>query len=264
MNYLMEIKAFYDRLETNPLPSPAIALWHALMYIANKTGWQQEFGVALSVLVLRSGLNETAVKRARNKLVQEGYITWRSRSGNQSAIYSINSLVVQNNTKNEPQSEPQCEPQSEPQCEPQCAPINKQNKTKQNKICGVSKDTLRQTDVRLAIAKWNELSEFGIKPVKRVNSGTKRYDSLCARIREYGIEDVINAIDRIKVSDFLQGKNNRGWTITFGWFVLPSNFPKVLEGDYDNREGGGDDGSSGKAGADEKEWNPAEHWGRFD
>ena len=133
MNYLMEIKAFYDRLETNPLPSPAIALWHALMYIANKTGWQQEFGVALSVLVLRSGLNETAVKRARNKLVQEGYITWRSRSGNQSAIYSINSLVVQNHTKNEPQSEPQTDPQCEPQSDPQSAPINKQNKTKQNR-----------------------------------------------------------------------------------------------------------------------------------
>ena len=142
--------------------------------------------------------------------------------------------------------------------------IEERKKERKEEDIRVSNDTLRQTDVRLAIAKWNELSEFGIKPVTRVNSGTKRYDSLCARIREYGIEDVLNAIDRIKVSDFLQGKNNRGWTITFGWFVLPSNFPKVLEGDYDNREGGGDDGSSGKAGADEKEWNPEEHWGRFD
>lgn len=133
MNYLMEIKAFYDRLETNPLPSPAIALWHALMYIANKTGWQEEFGVALSVLVLRSGLNETAVKRARNKLMQEGYITWRSRNGNQSAIYTIKSLVVvQNKIKNDLQCAPQCDPQTDPQSEPQCAPINKQNKTKQN------------------------------------------------------------------------------------------------------------------------------------
>lgn len=131
MNYLMEIKAFYDRLETNPLPSPAIALWHALMYIANKTGWQEEFTVALSVLVLRSGLNETAVKRARNKLMQEGYITWRSRGGNQAAVYKIESLVVQNQPKNDPQCDPQSAPQSAPQTDPQSAPINKQNKTKQ-------------------------------------------------------------------------------------------------------------------------------------
>ena len=136
MNYLAEIKAFYDRLELNPLPSPAIALWHALMSIANKTGWQQEFTVAVSVLVLKSGLNAQAIKRARNRLEQDGYITWKSRGGNLSAVYHLNSLVVQNGIKNVPQCEPQNEPQTEPQsvsqCEPQSVPINKhkQNETK--------------------------------------------------------------------------------------------------------------------------------------
>lgn len=129
MNYIAEIKAFYDRLELNPLPSPAIALWHALMSIANKTGWQQEFTVAVSVLVLKSGLNAQAIKRARNRLEQDGFITWRSRGGNQSAIYHLNSLVVQNEVKNvpqcEPQSVPQTDPQAVPQCEPQSVPINK-------------------------------------------------------------------------------------------------------------------------------------------
>ncbi len=115
MNYLAEIKAFYDRLELNPLPSPAIVLWHALMSIANKTGWQQEFTVAVSILVLKSGLNAQAIKRARNRLEQDGFITWRSRGGNQSAIYHMNSLMVQNDIKNVPQSVPQSEPQTVPQ-----------------------------------------------------------------------------------------------------------------------------------------------------
>ena len=128
MNYIAEIKAFYDRLELNPLPSPAIALWHALMSIANKTGWQQEFTAAVSILVLKSGLNAQAIKRARNRLEQDGYITWRSRGGNQSAIYHINSLVVQNCEKNVPQYEPQSEPQYEPQSEPQNTVV--QNSTK--------------------------------------------------------------------------------------------------------------------------------------
>ena len=122
MNYIAEIKAFYDRLELNPLPSPAIALWHALMSIANKTGWQQEFTVAVSVLVLKSGLNAQAIKRARNRLEQDGYITWRSRGGNQAAVYHLNSLVVQNEVKNVPQCEPQSVPQTEPQSVPQCEP----------------------------------------------------------------------------------------------------------------------------------------------
>lgn len=137
MNYIAELKAFYDRLELNPLPSPAIALWHALMSIANKTGWQQEFTVAVSVLVLKSGLNAQAIKRARNRLEQDGYVTWRSRGGNQSAIYHLNSLVVQNEYKNVPQfvpqGEPQGEPQTVPQCEPQSVPINKHKQNNTNR-----------------------------------------------------------------------------------------------------------------------------------
>lgn len=136
MNYLAELRAFYDRLELNPLPSPAIALWHALMSIANKTGWQQEFTVAVSVLVLKSGLNAQAIKRARNRLEQDGYITWRSRGGNQSAIYHLNSLVVQNDSKNVPQTDPQTDPQSVPQSvpqsEPQSVPIIKHKLNKTN------------------------------------------------------------------------------------------------------------------------------------
>ena len=82
-----------------------------------------------------------------------------------------------------------------------------------------------------------------------MNSGSKRYDSLCARIREYGIDTVIAAIERIKDSDFLQGKNNRNWIITFDWLVKPSNFPKVLEGNYD--DSGGENNSRPRYSADD-------------
>ena len=106
MNYLAELKAFYDRLELNPQPNTVIALWHALMSIANKAGWPDTFTVASSVLGLRSGLNASALKRARNKLATDGFIDWKPRGGNQSAQYHIKSLVVQNRHENEPQSEP--------------------------------------------------------------------------------------------------------------------------------------------------------------
>lgn len=92
MNYIAEIKAFYDWLEINPLPPPAIVLWYALMHIANKTGWQQEFTVAVSVLQNKTGLNAKAIERARNSLCQSGRINWKSRKGSQSAIYSMISL----------------------------------------------------------------------------------------------------------------------------------------------------------------------------
>lgn len=99
----------------------------------------------------------------------------------------------------------------------------------------VSDDTVCQTDVRLIVEAWNELEACGIKPVSRLNSGSRRYKSLVARIRAYNTAEVLSAIEKIKHSDFLQGKNRQGWTITFDWFVLPNNFPKVLEGNYDNK-----------------------------
>ena len=101
-------------------------------------------------------------------------------------------------------------------------------------IITVSNETVCQTDVRRVAEEWNKLQAYGIKPISRFNCHSKRYELLVTRIRQYGITEVLSAIERIKLSDFLQGKNNKGWVITFDWFVLPNNFPKVLEGNYDN------------------------------
>ena len=114
----------------------------------------------------------------------------------------------------------------------------KEIKGKENKVNNitVSKDTVRQTqDVQLVVEEWNSLIEFGIKPISKLTCESKRYRSLVARIKQYGVDDVLKAIDNIRNSDFLQGKaSKRPWVITFDWFVLPNNFPKVLEGQYNN------------------------------
>ncbi|KMY49208.1 DnaD domain-containing protein [Peribacillus loiseleuriae] len=89
MNYIKLINAFYDRLETNSLSTSAIALWHALVHVNNKAGWQREFSVAVSVLCIKAGLSERTVNNARNDLKIKGFIDFRSRKGNQAAIYSL-------------------------------------------------------------------------------------------------------------------------------------------------------------------------------
>ena len=109
------------------------------------------------------------------------------------------------------------------------------DKEKDNKLI-VSKDTICQTDVRRVIEEWNKLQEVGINPIRDIKPSSKRYQLLKGRIREYGINEVLNAINNVRNSDFLRGENNRGWTITFDWFVKPNNFLKTLEGNY-NKEG---------------------------
>lgn len=90
-------------------------------------------------------------------------------------------------------------------------------------------------DIKSVVDVWNALSnDTAIKPVSKMLSTSKRYQMLVARIKEYSLDDVLKAIEKIKQSDFLKGNNNKGWIITFDWFVRPNNFPKVLEGNYTN------------------------------
>ena len=74
---------------------------------------------------------------------------------------------------------------------------------------------------------WNSLPVTPIRDIKN-----KRLEQLRARIRECSFDDVLKAIENIRNSPFLLGKNSRGWQIKFDWFVMPNNFQKVLEGNY--------------------------------
>ena len=98
-----------------------------------------------------------------------------------------------------------------------------------------SKESNCRTDVQRCLNAWNSLEKFGIKKVSRLTSTSQRYQMLSKRISEYGVESVLTAIENVKNSDFLQGKTNkRAEWFDFEWFVRPNNFPKVLEGKYDN------------------------------
>ena len=90
----------------------------------------------------------------------------------------------------------------------------------------------RTKDVRRIIEAWNSL---GLQQVTKVPSDSKRGGMLRARVNEYGVDKVLEAIEKVRSSDFLKGQSKSGFIITFEWFVRPNNFPKVLEGNYDNR-----------------------------
>lgn len=79
---------------------------------------------------------------------------------------------------------------------------------------------------------WNELSLFGIEPIPKMGISSVQYRNLKSIVEEYGIEDVTSAIQRIKISDFLQGKVTE-WKITFNWFLKDGNYQKVRSGKYD-------------------------------
>lgn len=136
MNYLTEIMAFMDHLLTHELSPGQIALWHALMYVCNKTGWKREFTVALSVLRTYTGLSERAVIKNREVLKEMGLIDF-TPSSNEAASYSLNSLtgfgLEEDATEESEHNAEQSAGQSTEQSAGQSTALSKQNKTKQNK-----------------------------------------------------------------------------------------------------------------------------------
>lgn len=91
---------------------------------------------------------------------------------------------------------------------------------------------VRRKDVQSVIEAWNET---GLKQIERITPESKRGEMTRKRIRDYGLEKVLEAISKVKASKFLCGDNEKGWAATYDWFILPSNFQKVLEGNYDSR-----------------------------
>lgn len=54
-------------------------------------------------------------------------------------------------------------------------------------------------------------------------------------LKEYSAGEVLQAMEKVHTSSFLQGNNKTGWQISFDWFINKSNFLKVLEGNYDDK-----------------------------
>lgn len=136
-----------------------------------------------------------------------------------------------------------------PSVVPENVPIEKEIRERDEEIRDKSSDTeieieieketlsdesvCRTEDVRRVVDAWQSL---GIQKLRKVpGSATNAGKMLRARIKEYGIGSVLEAVEIVRASDFLMGKAT-DFQITFDWFVKPNNFLKVVNGNYDNRE----------------------------
>ena len=88
------------------------------------------------------------------------------------------------------------------------------------------------TKYQIIIDNWNELN---LAQIRSINSN--RLKLVQARVKEFSLEEIVQAIKSIRNSSFLKGQNDRNWIITFDWFIKPNNFVKVLEGNYLDKGG---------------------------
>ena len=109
MNYLTEIKLFYDWLETHPLSANGIVLWHGVMQIASRSGWKNPIEIPSSLLETRTHLERTTIFRARSQLVEQGLLRIHNRGGRSPCCYTIvpfsQSVVLHSATQTATQNE---------------------------------------------------------------------------------------------------------------------------------------------------------------
>ena len=76
-----------------------------------------------------------------------------------------------------------------------------------------------------------------------------RKKAIRARLKQYGLDDFRRMFEIAESSDFLKGKNNKNWSATFDWMVKDANMAKILDGNYNDKKEGGDNGEqNGEAG----------------
>lgn len=191
------------------------------------------FVSSISKLSSEISLTEREIRTAISHLKMTGEVT--SKTTNKFTVFTVlNYDLYQSNDKqndNQLPSERQADDKQTTTIEEVKKEIREEEKKEKNNT--VFDNTVRSTDVQQVIDAWNSLP--GLSRIKKIVSGTQRHGWLKARIRDYGLDEVLRAVENVRNSPFLLGQSEKGWVITFDWFVRPNNFPKVLDGNYNDK-----------------------------
>ena len=165
MNYLKQVLALNQLQLRDPLSKGQYMLFHALLNVNNDCGWIEWFEVASIRLELFSQMSREGVQKARKELIERGLIEFKS-NGTRAGSYRLKKLYedstqvstqvsTQDSTQDSTQSSTQTNSEIEPLSTPlptqlekstqistqdstqsstqDSTPLNKLNKTKQNK-----------------------------------------------------------------------------------------------------------------------------------
>ena len=141
--------------------------------------------------------------------------------------------------------------------------ISKQSRVEKSRVeksnNTISGDIVCRTkDVRRIQAAWNSLE---LTQISKILPDTTRGKMLRKRVTDYGVDAVLQAIENVRNSSYLVGNNDKGWTITFDWFIKPNNFPKVLDGNYNDNDAHERRGSNGGRGEHQRNAGEVSDWG---
>ena len=122
-----------------------------------------------------------------------------------------------------------------------------------------SKESLTVADTEMDSRQFMNLFNHAMqgKRIPQIEGvDAKRQELLNTCIREFGKDALFTVIQKAAASSFLNGGGRSSFVARFEWIFKPSNFRKILEGNYDdnvkpNKNNHGADNISGYRSADD-------------
>lgn len=266
MNYIKQLNALYDWLQSNRLSSSAQLLYHTLLMINNKCGWTEWFERTNQAICGLIGIDEKTLIRARNELKQKGLIDFVSgrKKGDitKYRIINISTGVLDGKFPAYPPVEPPAYPPAYPPVEP--PDINKlktKTETKRdinnisvsNETVSFNNDTPPQEhQQQKENIPYQRIAEMynnicsSLPKVEKMTDKRRRHIKTAWKNFKGDISKFEEVFRRAEKSDFLSGRNGKWMGCNFDWLITYNNMVKVLEGTYDNKDerGGLDNGTN--------------------
>lgn len=253
MNSYQLSRTWFDFCFENP---QKVKPYHSAIYFfaiehCNRLGWKQVFGFPTSMVLESIGMKSyNSYKKYFDELVDFGFIKVHEYSKNQ---YSSN--IIELTSKGKAQYKA---------LDKALIKHTSKHTTKQRESTSESIDSIIKqiTSNNITIEQINkEQREFLIKfltPSLKIDKITKEeYDQIkmffnetCKELpkiikitetrktiirnilKKYKKEEIGEVFKLVSTSNFMNGKNERGWKADFDWILKPKNFLKILEGNF--------------------------------
>lgn len=241
MTYIDYLNQFNLWLESNALPSSSQLMYYKLLHVFNRAGWPETVQVDnRRMMLMTDSQAETTVIRARNRLVDAGFITYEKGRKGAPNRYAL--ALIHFNNESESASE-SASISASISASTTASHIKTKNKTKTKTEEGQSASCEApapggpepaRMDYEAYRAVFLEECPSLSKPGPASGWSDTRKKTL--RARHVSLDGFRQVCRRVEASDFLTGRVNDWHGCSLDWIIKAANWQKINEGNYDNRE----------------------------
>lgn len=208
-------------------------------YLASLAGMKNVCYPSIDTLIYELGMSKNRIAKHMNQLLEKGIVEKvREHNGNLFGR-NIYRITHEEETLGEMRD---FRPLENEDLE------NREVEIKANNINRSTKNNLNKNSHIVAL--YNQTCP-SLPRVTKVSDARKK--AIQARLNQgYTIDDFRNLFELAESSSFLKGRNDRNWIATFDWLIKDRNMAKVLDNNYQDRQGVNSSGANNN-----QDWRPA-------